>query len=379
MSFLKTSIVLFSLTTLTFAQEEAPKTATDTVLDEVLGGIPEPVTAPVPRGVPVVPDVEKLIEKAAADIETPEIVKPAKPAKPEETGPPSWRTRYELGAGDVLNFGLSGKSKLSALAVPVAPDGTISYLQAKRVSVLGRTIGELRLEMEKILSNYHRDARVIITPSKLGSKKYTIMGQVVENGSFPLERPTSIIQAIANSKGIAVGINNDSAMELADFERSFVVRNNKKLDVDFAGLYAGDTAQDIQIEPGDYIYIASQLNNEYYVFGSVESPGLKGMTGDISVTGAIASAQGFGKHAWKTHVLIVRGSLSTPELIKVNMADILHGRESDIPIQRGDIVYVHTRPWSLAEDLMDVAIKSFLAGAVAGAIDPERAGVSVGN
>jgi polysaccharide export outer membrane protein len=378
MTFLKTSIVLLSLATLTFAQEEVPKSATETVIDEVLGGIPvpEPVATPMPRGIPVASGVEKIIEKAASDIETPEIVKPA---LPEKSGPPSWRTRYELGAGDVLNFGLSGKEKLIALAVPVAPDGTISYLQAKRVSVLGRTIGELRLEMEKILSNYHRDARVIITPSKLGSKKYTIMGQVVENGSFPLERPTSLIQAIAKSKGIAVGINNDSAMELADFQRSFVVRNNKKLDVDFAALYAGDTSQDIQIEPSDYIYIASQLNNEYYVFGSVASPGLKGMTGDISVTGAIASAQGFGKHAWKTHVLIVRGSLSTPELIRVNMADILHGRESDVPIQRGDIVYVHSRPWSLAEDLLDVAIKSFLSGAVAGAIDPERAGVSVGN
>jgi polysaccharide export outer membrane protein len=378
MTFLKTSIVLLSLATLTFAQEEVPKSATETVIDEVLGGIPvpEPVATPMPRGIPVASGVEKIIEKAASDIETPEIVKPA---LPEKSGPPSWRTRYELGAGDVLNFGLSGKEKLIALAVPVAPDGTISYLQAKRVSVLGRTIGELRLEMEKILSNYHRDARVIITPSKLGSKKYTIMGQVVENGSFPLERPTSLIQAIAKSKGIAVGINNDSAMELADFQRSFVVRNNKKLDVDFAALYAGDTSQDIQIEPSDYIYIASQLNNEYYVFGSVASPGLKGMTGDISVTGAIASAQGFGKHAWKTHVLIVRGSLSTPELIRVNMADILHGRESDVPIQRGDIVYVHSRPWSLAEDLLDVAIKSFLSGAVAGAIDPESAGVSVGN
>ena len=124
--------------------------------------------------------------------------------------------------------------------------------------------------------------------------------------------------------------------------------------------------------------IQTSYPNEFYVFGAVTAPGLKLLAGDFSVTGALALAQGFSKKAWKSHVLIVRGSLSNPELIKVNMNDVLHGRAGDVKIERGDIVYVHTRPWSLAEDLTDVAIKAFLSGTVAGAIDPERAAVGVG-
>lgn len=388
MKFLKFSTlaaaVFSALVTLTFAQETPVSPATDSVLDEVLGNpaVPfETKPAPVAKIPPMVPDVRPMIERAEKSIGSgteATVVEKERTAASEPKGE-SWRQRYELGAGDVLNFGLSGKPKLIALAVPVAPDGTISYLQAKRVSVIGRTIGELRIEMEKILSNYHRSPRMIITPAKLGSKKYTIMGQVVENGSYPLERPTNLIEAIAKSKGIAVGINDDSAMELADFDRSFIVRKNQKLEVDFASLYLkGDLTQNVNIEPGDYIYIASRLNNEFYVFGEVSSPGLKLLTGDFTVTGAIASAQGFGPKAWKSHVLIVRGSLGSPELIKISMGDILHGEAPDVPIQRGDIIYVHRRPWSLAEDLTDVAIKAFLSGVVAGAIDPERVSVGIG-
>ena len=291
----------------------------------------------------------------------------------------SWRSRYELGSGDVLNFGLSGKPALVALQVPVAPDGTISYLQAKRVSVLGKTIGELRDEMQAVLGAYHKEPRLIVTPAKLGSKKFTIMGQVHENGTFTLERPISLIEAIAQSKGITVGITDDSAMELADFKRSFIVRDGRKLAVDFERLYLkGDLTQNIEIEPGDYIYVASRVSTEFYVFGAVTEPGLKPLAAGTTVTGAIAAAQGFGRSAWKSRVLIVRGSLTEPECIAVNMADVLHGKARDLPLESGDIVYIHTRPWAFVEEVADIAVKAFIDGAVTGAIYPESVAISTG-
>jgi len=94
------------------------------------------------------------------------------------------------------------------------------------------------------------------------------------------------------------------------------------------------------------------------------------------VTGAIASAQGFGKTAWKSRVLIVRGSLTEPECIAVDMADVLHGKATDVSLQPGDIIYVHTRPWAFVEDIADVAVKAFIDGAVTGAIYPESVAIS---
>lgn len=63
-----------------------------------------------------------------------------------DPAPPSgsWRQRYLLGPGDILNFSFYGRSELTREAVFVQPDGTISYLQAQGIVAEGRTIDELR-------------------------------------------------------------------------------------------------------------------------------------------------------------------------------------------------------------------------------------------
>lgn len=195
------------------------------------------------------------------------------PAPKKKSGRVSWTERYELGPGDTLNFGLHGQPKLAKLKVPVAPDSTISYLQAKQISVRGMTVAELKLRMESVLAEFHRKPKVIVTPAQLGSKKYTVLGKVKSNGTFKLDRPTTLIEAIAKAKGIKVGVRNSNATELADLKRSFVVRDGKKLSVDMASLYRGDMTQDVQIEPGDYIYIASNVHNETLCFRFGAAPG----------------------------------------------------------------------------------------------------------
>ena len=201
-------------------------------------------------------------------------LKPAVKRKPKRSGGAvSWTQRYELGPGDTLNFGLFEKPKLEKLKVPVAPDWTISYLQAKQVSVRGLTVEELRIRMEEELSKHRRNPKLIVTPAELGSKRYTVIGKVKENNVFKLDRPTRLLEAIARAKGIVVGTRGDDAMELADLKRSFVMRRGKKLPIDIESLYrTGAMEHNVFIEPGDYIYIASNVHNETYIFGSVLKP-----------------------------------------------------------------------------------------------------------
>ena len=87
-------------------------------------------------------------------------------------------------------------------------------------------------------------------------------------------------------------------------------------------------------------------------------------------------ARGFHLKAWKKHVMLVRGSMSNPEIYRIDMKGVLNGKGPEMMIEPGDIVYVHSRPWSFVEDLLDVALKAFIDGAVDGALDPERVGVS---
>lgn len=279
----------------------------------------------------------------------------------------SWRQRYELGPGDELNFGLHGKPTLKKLAVAVAPDGTISYLQAKQIDVRGKTIDELRQHLNGILADYHRDARVIITPSKLGSKQYTVLGEVRKNGTYSLDRPVTLLQALAEAGGFNLGKSGEGAVQLADLRRSFVVRNGNRIPVDMESLYlAGDMTQNVHVEPGDYIYVASKLRNEVYVFGSVNTPGVKAIESRMTTLGAIAAAEGFSEQAWRDRVLIIRGKMDNPETIVMPLNKVLHGKSHDIEILPGDIVYVHNRPWAYATRILDAAILAYVDGSFAG-------------
>ena len=325
--------------------------------------------------VPRTDDLKKEVDRARKMQPQKYAPKPKKRAKGERV---SWTKRYELGPGDELNIGLHGFPKLDKVKVPVAPDYTISFLQAKQISVRGLTVEELRVEIERVLAQDHRNPKVKITPALLGSKKYTVLGKVKDNNTYKLDRPTSLLEAIAKAKGIVVGVQNANATELADLRRSFVVRDGKKLPIDIEKLYrTGDMTQNVQIEPNDYIYIASNVHNECYVFGSVGRPGAVPLAGNLTVMGAIAESSGYAKGAWKAKVLVIRGSVGNPEARVVNTRDVLRGIEKDVRLAPGDIVYVHRQPWAYASEIVDVAIKAYIQAVIAVQIEGEDS-VSIG-
>ncbi|WPJ96825.1 polysaccharide biosynthesis/export family protein [Coraliomargarita algicola] len=293
-------------------------------------------------------------------------------AQEEEAAPApvSWRERYTLGPGDVVDIRFYGSDTLNRSGLRIAPDGTISYLQVNSLYVSGLTIDELRSKLEEKLRTYHRDPRLIITPWELKSKRYVILGKIMDKGVYTLDRPITLLEAIARSRGIETGLFEQSTVEIADLDRSFIIRNGERLDVDFAKLYfEGDLSQNVYLEPQDYIYLASNLSSEYYVFGSVSTPGAQGITNRATLVSAITRRNGFTEGAWPDRILVIRGSMSSPELFVVNVKSILAGKEADFPLAPGDIVYVNDRPWYKAEQILDTAVQNFLSSATSTWVD----------
>lgn len=286
------------------------------------------------------------------------------------TAPVSWRERYTLGPGDVVDIRFYGSSALDRAGLRIAPDGTLSYLQVNSLYVDGLSIDELRSKLEQNLRKFHRDPRLIITPGELNSKRYVILGKIMDKGVFTLDRPITLLEAIARSRGIETGLFEQSTVEIADMDRSFIIRNGERLDVDFAKLYfEGDLSQNVYLEPRDYIYLASNLSSEYYVFGSVSTPGAQGITNRATLVSAITRRKGFTEGAWLNRVLVIRGSMSDPELFIVDVKSILAGLEADFPLAPGDIVYVNDRPWYKAEQILDTAMQNFLSSATSTWVD----------
>lgn len=273
----------------------------------------------------------------------------------------AWQTRLTLGPNDVVSFAFYGRPELARSGVLIGPDGRVGYLQAQGVMAAGLTIDELREAMTAELAKFHRKPRIVVTPGEFRSKRFFVLGKVVNKGSYTLDRPLTVIEAVAQAGGLETGLFQLNTVELADLPRSFLIRNRQRLAVDFDKLFRrGDLTQNILLEPDDYLYFPSSTANELYVLGSVKSPGAQGVSADATVLGAVTLAGGFTERAYRRRALVVRGSLENPQRFVVDTEAILSGKSVDFRLEPRDIVYVSDRPWTRAEDLADMAATAFV-------------------
>ena len=286
----------------------------------------------------------------------------------------SWTERLTLGPSDIVGIKVFGKPDWDRERVQVGNDGTLTYLQVQNLPVTQLTLDELRAELEKQLAKQLRNPRVIVTPVQFQSRKVYVLGKVLKKGAVNLDRPMTIIETVSEAGGLETGLFQQNTVELADLGRSFIVRGRQRLPIDMEKLFLkGDMTQNILVEPNDYLYFPSANSNEIYVLGAVANQGTQGLLAQTSVVSAVATAGGFAPNAFRDRVLVVRGSLEKPEPHVINVNAIMAGREKNFLLQPQDIVYVATKPWDRAEQLLAAALDAFLQGAVA-----NWAGVNIG-
>lgn len=358
------TLASLSLTSLTHAQDQPPDLDPISPPPAIHGDLPPISPSPAPD-TPPVPDNSLPPADAPLPPLPPDPKKPFTPLPQPKPPTPlaPWQERLTLGPGDLVNLQVFGRKEFTRTQVPINPDGSINYLQVHGFKAAGLTIDELRSGLSTALRDYITNARVIVTPAAFRSKKYFMLGTVMDRGAYSLDRPMSLLEAAARARGIATGLLDQNTVEIADMRRAFIVRDGKKLPVDFSKLFfEGDLTQNIQLQPGDYIYFPSNIVNELYVLGAVGSPGPTGVTEGLSALGAITVRGGFSNAAWKKKILILRTSpdKKEPDIITLDAAAILAGKQKDIQLQPRDLVYVHEKPWQRASEILAVAMRAFV-------------------
>jgi protein involved in polysaccharide export with SLBB domain/capsular polysaccharide biosynthesis protein len=282
----------------------------------------------------------------------------------------AWQEHLTLGPGDTLDFGLFGQPELTLRDAAIGPDGRISFLEARDIVASDLTIDELREALDKELAKYRRAPHTLVTPVAFRSKKYYMLGKVMVKGAYVLDRPMTVLEAIARAKGFESGLVDRSIIDMADFSHSFIARNGKRMPLDFQRLFdSGDLSQNLPVEPGDYIYIAGADIQEVYVVGQVRLPGPVVYPPGQTVISAITARGGFTDTAYHARVLVIRGSLDQPKTYVVDTADIVQGKVGDFRLQPKDIVFVSARPFVRAEQLADLATTAFIQGLITAWVD----------
>lgn len=278
----------------------------------------------------------------------------------------AWQQHLTLGPGDVLNLSLYGSPELTRTEVAVGPDGRISYLEAQDVLASGLTIDELRSKLDDTVGQYRRAPHTIITPVAFHSKKYYMLGKVTTKGVFILDRPLTVLEALARAHGLENALVDRNLVNLTDFRRSFLARAGKRIPLDFERLFEqGDLSQNIPIEPGDYLYFAPGDLNEVYVVGEVRLPGPVTWTPALTIIGAVTARSGFTERAFRARVLVIRGPLRAPQAIPVDTHAILDGKDLNFKLRPRDIIYVNSRPFIKVEEAADLAATAFVQSIIA--------------
>jgi protein involved in polysaccharide export with SLBB domain len=277
-----------------------------------------------------------------------------------------WQQHLTLGPGDVFDLQVFGHPEMTRTNIVIGPDGRVSFFQIQDFPAAGYTVDELRSRFETELNKYFvAGVRTILTPAVLTSKKYYVLGKVVTEGAFVLDRPVTIVEAVARAKGLQTSSVGATSPEIADLSHSFLARRGQRMPVDFERLFhQGDLSQNIALEPNDYLYFAAATAQEVYVLGEVLTPSRVPIGSQASVLPAISASGGFTRRAYRQRVLVIRGSLQKPEAYAVDTRAILVGRTPDFKLQPHDIIYVNARPWIRVEELLDIAAQSFIESAV---------------
>lgn len=116
-------------------------------------------------------------------------------------GRPELAPDYVVGPGDVLGISVWRDETLSR-SVVVLPDGKISYPLVGEILAGGKTLAQLKGELEGKLSRYVTEAGLTVEVKQCNSMFIYTIGRVNVPGRHALLAPTNLLQALAMAGGV---------------------------------------------------------------------------------------------------------------------------------------------------------------------------------
>jgi polysaccharide export outer membrane protein len=248
-------------------------------------------------------------------------------------------TEYRLGAKDLLEIKVLGEDKLST-TVRVSEEGKITFPYLGEILVDGLTAAQLEKTLSRLLEEkYIINPQVKVSIKEFRSKRVSILGAIVKQGSYELLGRTTLLEILAEAGGLA----RDAGKEIIII-RQQADGSNVSLKIPVEDLMQkGEAKLNLVLEPNDIINIPVDQLVQIYVYGQVKSPGaIQVLKSNIpTLVRAIAQAGGFTERAAKGSVVIRRkDALGNEKEIKVNVKNIQKNKSKDIQLQPDDVVFV---------------------------------------
>ena len=116
---------------------------------------------------------------------------------------------YTIGPGDVLIISIWKDESLTKEVV-VMPDGTISFPLIGLVKAEGKTINELKAEIENRINKYVPGPVLWVSVKNMNSTLVYILGMVNKPGVFLLNSSVNVLQGLAMAGGLTPFADNNN-------------------------------------------------------------------------------------------------------------------------------------------------------------------------
>jgi polysaccharide export outer membrane protein len=261
---------------------------------------------------------------------------------------------YVIGDGDGLHIAVWGEPAVSTGAT-VRPDGKITLPGIGDVVASGFTPMALSEKLAEKLKGFVNNPIVTVTVTGITNNKIYVFGAgVMPTVGTAKEKGTQdSAQSISSSRVVALPgrttllkfISGLNLLANADLERAYILRDGKKLDVDFYDLFINaDLSKDIPLKAEDMIFIPDNMHNKIYIMGAVNSPSYIQYWRGVRILDAILAAGSFTKFARENSVVILRkdehGESSKEIIVKVGSLMKDGDLKQNVPLMPGDFVIV---------------------------------------
>ncbi|PAK12520.1 exopolysaccharide biosynthesis protein [Burkholderia ubonensis] len=223
----------------------------------------------------------------------------------------------------------------------VDADGSIYFPYVGKLFVAGKTIGETRNELSKMLARYVMNPQVDVRVLAYRSQKIQVTGEVKAPGPLAItDVPLTLVDAIARSGG---------ASTEADLQRVRLTRDGQFYVLDAYGILdRGDIRQNVILQSGDILNIPDRTDSRVFVMGEVKTPVTASMNkGHLTIADALTAGGGIlDTDANPRQVYVLRTQQDKPDALDIFRLDMTQPDtlmlSSRFQLKPLDVVYVGT-------------------------------------
>ncbi len=157
--------------------------------------------------------------------------------------------KYLIGPSDVLEIIVWKEPDISR-EVTVRPDGRITLPLIDDVMAAGLTPIQLKSKLEKEFANYIDSPEVTVIVKSLASKRYYMIGEIAKPGQYAMDKPVTILQALAIAGGFTEWAKKDHIMVFR-----FTPKGHKILYFNYEDAAKGKNINDFFLKPNDIILV----------------------------------------------------------------------------------------------------------------------------